>query len=98
MWFKSKEQPENSLLPPKKGFQVGDTVVVVRNADGDNLDGAVELFGRFGTIAEADDHGCPTVRFDDWSFGWDLQDNSKAGDCWMVHYKSLRRVSKIDKR
>jgi hypothetical protein len=90
----------------RKGYQVGDKVVVVRFADDDTDDSEFEhVYGRIGTIAAViqDHHDTVydyTVEFPGWSGGWLDGDDSglEYGPHWGVYNRNLRRVvSKSEK-
>jgi hypothetical protein len=122
MWFRRKKkcatcyedslQPHdkdcpNRIPPPaKKGFQVGDRVIVVRfpNDDHDTVADFEDVYGRIGEIAAViQDHEDSvydyTVRFPGWWKGWAPGEESGDGCHWGVYHRNLRRVvSKSDER
>jgi hypothetical protein len=96
------------LVPPpaKKGFQVGDRVVVVRfpNDPPEIADEYDHVYGMIGEIAEVicnrgEASYDYTVRFPGWLGGWSNEETFEDGEHWGVLHKNLRRVvSKRDQR
>jgi hypothetical protein len=73
----------------KRGFQVGDKVVVVRGRYPSELE-SKGLLGRFGKVVEVVETFV-TVRFSDWREGWDFN-KICVNDCWAVDNSCVRRV------
>jgi hypothetical protein len=116
MWpFSQNKNEESEVLPrgasrltmeaqPKRGFQVGDRVVVVRFPDDDEDDLAdfENVYGRIGEIAAVCERGVScyhyTVKFAGWDGGW-KDDFCDEGPHWGVYHRNLRRVvSKSDQQ
>lgn len=104
-WFSKKEKSPTYEIkfempsPAKKGFQVGDRVIVVRfpNDPHWTVSDFEDVYGRIGEIAEVirtreDSMYDYTVKFPDWNGGWDTEDRTKEGPHWGVYHKNLRRV------
>lgn len=99
MWFGKKAESLPLVNPEiRKGFQVGDKVVVVRfpNEGTDDVADFEHVYGRIGTIAAViRDHAESvydyTVKFEGWMDGWDETDHT-AGPHWGVYHRNLRRV------
>ena len=94
-----KEGPVVSADSPKRGFQVGDRVVVVRfpNDPQWTVSDFEDVYGRIGEIAEVirsreDSQYDYTVRFPDWNEGWDLDKPHEEGCHYGLFHRNLRRV------
>jgi hypothetical protein len=97
-WIGSDHLELVAAEPVRKGFQVGDEVIVVRGRDQDEANDfdQLGLLGRFGVIAPEDtgkidynDEGFKyIVKFQDWGEGW-----GSGCDYWGFDSTvSLRRV------
>lgn len=100
MWFKKAESLPLVNPEIRKGFQVGDKVVVVRfpNEDPADVSDFEHVYGRMGEIAAViQDHEDNiydyTVKFAGWEGGWALdEEDPHFGPHWGVYHRNLRRV------